>query len=110
MVNFTKSYFNMKMVLICLIGICTSLALIAQNNFTIIVYKENSNSIISGASILLPAVFKTAVTDTSGKAHFKNLPNGKYDVTISCAGYLSTEKSITLSENNSDLNVKNSII
>ena len=104
MVNFTKSYFNMKMVLICLIGICTSLALIAQNNFTIIVYKENSNSIISGASILLPAVLKTAVTDTSGKAHFKNLPNGKYDVTISCAGYLSTEKSITLSENNSDLN------
>lgn len=98
-----RNFFCMKIILICIIVCGSSLISFAQNNVTFTLYKENSNTIISGATILLPALSKATITDSTGKAVFINLPNGKYDVAISGAGYLSVEKSITISENNSSI-------
>ncbi len=51
------------------------------------VIDKDSGKGISGAIVSIPALGQKAVTDLSGEFYFANLPDGTYDLEISCKGY-----------------------
>lgn len=66
--------------------ISTSTA-IAQNTYSVTVLDHDSGDPIAGASVFFPGLLKGNVTDISGKATVKNIPDGIFTIEISFLGY-----------------------
>ncbi len=59
----------------------------AQNTYSITVIDHDSSEPIAGASVYFPGLQKGNVTDASGKATVKNIPDGIFTIEISFLGY-----------------------
>lgn len=74
---------------------CSFLYTNAQNNFTVIIENTNSEK-ISGATVILQNSKWTVVSDINGLANFKNINNGKHEISVSHIGYITQVKIIYL--------------
>ncbi len=90
--------------LLFLFAICACLPLFSQTGtLTVNVIDETSGEALPGAVVRIKGDVEKTISAETGTAVFKNLPDGKYSVTVSSEGY--REKTATI---NVDLSVKNS--
>ncbi|MBO6792415.1 MAG: TonB-dependent receptor [Balneolaceae bacterium] len=59
----------------------------AQNTYSVTVLDHDSGEPIAGASVYFPGLQKGNVTDATGKATVKNIPDGIFTIEISFLGY-----------------------
>jgi outer membrane receptor for ferrienterochelin and colicins len=78
-----------------------SLSVMAQKTIEIQVFDEE-NTALSYATVLLKGTSFGKTTDNNGKAIFKNLPFGEYQLVISYLGYSKYEQTISVQELSSE--------
>ena len=64
----------------------------AQNSFIAIIKNENSKLGIQSASVQIRTLQLSAVSSLAGVVVINNIPNGKYEIAVSCIGYKDLEK------------------
>ncbi len=70
-----------------------------------------TGSTLAGASVYIPDLKMSVVADSNGNYHFNNLPHGAYVIEVSCIGYKSFLKTVSLKENTVvDFSLKSSAI
>lgn len=75
--------------------LCPFFAL-AQFNISGVITEKNNNKILAGATVRLKEKSISVMSNASGLYEFKNVPGGKYTVSVSYLGYQSREQTITL--------------
>ena len=74
--------------LVCSVSIC------AQTNVRIKIVHGELKEALPGAVVRLPAINKNAIADSSGIATLQSIPNGKYLMIVSYAGFHEWEDSL----------------
>jgi outer membrane receptor for ferrienterochelin and colicins len=74
--------------------------LIAQNNIKIIVKDGETREPLPGANVFFDSLNKGTITEISGMAIIKNIPPGRFKLTIKFIGYKSEELNLLFSDNN----------
>jgi outer membrane receptor for ferrienterochelin and colicins len=84
-----KIFFRISLFLLLITSLAT-----AQNKLTVTVKDAKTNSPLIGANVYFPALKIGAATDANGNATLKDIPNGKYKLTVSYIGYETIDKSL----------------
>lgn len=66
--------------------------LLAQNSFKAIIKSEKENSPLTGATVTIKAINKTAISDSIGLVTINNIPSGKQILIVSYIGYKEQEQ------------------
>ncbi|MCW3074108.1 MAG: hypothetical protein JWP69_1177 [Flaviaesturariibacter sp.] len=66
----------------------------AQHTFRLSIRSATDKSPLSGATVIIPSLNKTAVADSTGTALFTDLPKGNYPIKVSYAGLTEQELNI----------------
>jgi hypothetical protein len=91
---------SMKQTLLSVILILLpSLAALAQNSLTGRVIDSLTQEPLAFVSIYFANTTLGTTTDTEGKFSLRNIPAGKYDLTVSFVGYYSTQVSLAFDQN-----------
>ena len=61
--------------------------LFAQNNLSVLVKDSKTNSPLIGANVYFNSLNTGGATNEKGLAEIKNIPNGKFTLTVSYIGY-----------------------
>ncbi len=77
-----------------------------QNNLQIKVIHADRKEPLAAATVSIVSLNKNEITDSSGYAHFKNLPAGKYKLQVSYVGFSAMETDITIPFPGSVIEVK----
>lgn len=88
-----KNYF------LLLLLIVHSINSFAQYTLSGKVSDKKDNTYLSGANIVIKEINKATISDNTGNFIFKNIPKGKYTLTVSFVGYKSFSKIINLNKN-----------
>jgi iron complex outermembrane receptor protein len=95
----------MKLLKFMLLGlICIPMAH-AQNSLTGTITNSETNEPVS-ATVYLPSLEKGTVSALDGSYTVTNIPNGTYTVVFSAMGFETVSQKISLSNTNSELNIK----
>lgn len=88
----------MKRLLLSLIGIAVTFSMAAQS-FTVsgVILDKETGKPVDFATILLTRTEQWAIADADGKFSIQNVQPGKNTVSVSCLGYVTDTKEITIS-------------
>ena len=78
--------------LFVVISLFFSFNIFSQNSFHCIVKDSSSNESIPGASVILNETTNGTITDISGNAVLKNIPNGAQTIVFSFVGYKTAKR------------------
>ena len=73
---------------------CSVHNLFAQNTLKAIIKNDKTKEVLGGVSVLLKGTKSGTISDTSGFATLKNIPNGKQTIIFNSVGFTTVEKSI----------------
>lgn len=79
-----------------------SVSAIAQNTFRAVVRDAKTMNALPHATIKIPDLKITSVSDSLGALNISNIPAGKFDVEVSFVGYADFEKTFTFPLNKPD--------
>ena len=74
--------------------------LFAQNNLSVLVKDAKSNSPLVGANVYFTSLHIGGATDVKGFTEIKNIPNGKFTLTVSYIGYETQKLELQFPVNN----------
>jgi outer membrane receptor for ferrienterochelin and colicins len=84
----------MKQTFIIIVYILLAHLAMAQNTFKALIRNDRTKEVLKGATISIPDLKISAISDTSGQIILKNIPNGKFEIQISYIGFNTQEKII----------------
>jgi len=67
----------------------------AQNTFKALIRNDRTKEALKGATVSIPALKVSAVSDTSGLVIINNIPNGQFDIEITFVGFNRQEKAFS---------------
>ncbi|HVW14550.1 MAG TPA: TonB-dependent receptor plug domain-containing protein [Mucilaginibacter sp.] len=79
-------------VVACLFMFCRATA---QNTLKALVRSDQTKEALKGATVTIPDLHLSAITDSAGNAIIENIPNGMHIVNISYVGFSKQERGIT---------------
>ncbi|MEE1944538.1 TonB-dependent receptor plug domain-containing protein [Pedobacter sp. KR3-3] len=85
----------MKPTFIIILLIILSFCADAQNTFKALVRNDRTKEVLKGATVTIPALKIVATSDTSGLISINNVPNGRFEISISFIGFGKQEKTIS---------------
>lgn len=94
-------YKFMKKIL-TLLAILACNAVYAQNIFKAVIKDDDTKKPLTGATAMIVSLKKGGTADTSGRIVINNIPDGRFEVTISIVGYISKDVTINFPANNTN--------
>ena len=81
------------------LSICLAHSLSAQNTLKVIIKNERSNEVLIGVTIFIKGTQGGTISDTSGLAELKNIPDGNQIIVFKSLGFSTIEKSFSFPQN-----------
>lgn len=91
---------QMRVLLVCMMVFIVQ-TIIAQQITGMVVDEKSGEKLSSVSLVINPGEYATVTTDT-GEFQFKNIPAGKYKLSISMVGFLTQTKEIVIRENTNE--------
>ena len=74
----------------------------AQNKLLLAIKADATKSGLPGAVVQIKKIKRSGIADSSGKMSISNIPNGKWEVEISCVGYKDVEQEFRFPQASTD--------
>ena len=84
-----------------MLSVCLAHSLFAQNTLKVTIKNEKSKETLIGVTIFIKGTQGGTITDTSGFAELKNIPNGKQIIVFKSVGFSTIEKNLFFPQNTS---------
>ena len=85
----------MKVLYLCAVMSVVCFNAYAQHSVTILVKNTEDKEMLEGATVSVLAIQRSVLTDSFGVAVLTDMPDGKYEVTISYVGFKDDQVSVT---------------
>ena len=89
----------MKQLLLLISFVAVAASLHAQNKFSCVLQDAATHETLPSVTVSIPSLKKTAISDSSGKVSFHNLPPGDMVIAFSFVGYETISTHFTIPQN-----------
>ncbi len=86
----------MNKICVIIVALLCATSIFGQNSLKIKVIHAETKEPLTAATVSIPSIKRTVVTDSSGMAAFQNLTEGKYQLALSYVGFSEKDFSVTI--------------